>query len=246
MRIEGLWLRYGRRAPWVLRDVDLTLPDGGTAVLLGRNGAGKSTLLQAIVGTLRPSRGRIVDRPARVGWVPERFPADQPFTVTGYLAAMGAVRGLDAAAAGRAAGAWAERLNLTDYLGIRLSELSKGTAQKVGLAQAVLVPPALLVLDEPTEGLDAATLAEVPAVVAEVTRSGGGVLVSDHSGKLVDLPGAQRWLVGGGTVRVGYAEGVDDSRVVIEVAVPADLADATIAQLRAAGHDVLRVREDST
>ena len=74
----------------------------------------------------------------------------------------------------------------------------------------------------------------------------GGVLVSDHSGKLVDLPGAQRWLVGGGTVRVGYAEGVDDSRVVIEVAVPADLADATIAQLRAAGHDVLRVREDST
>jgi ABC-2 type transport system ATP-binding protein len=244
MRIEGLWLRYGRGAPWVLRDVDLALDEGGIAVLLGRNGAGKSTLLQAIVGTLRPARGRVTGRPASIGWVPERFPADQPFTVAQYLATMGCIRGLGSDAAQRAADRWSERLNLAAYRDVRLPELSKGTAQKVGLAQAVLVPPRMLVLDEPTEGLDAGTLAELPAIVAEMTASGARVLVSDHSGKLVELPGAQRWIVADGRVRVEHDDSAD-SRWVIEVAVPASRAEATIAGLRAAGHEVLRVREEA-
>jgi ABC-type multidrug transport system ATPase subunit len=246
MRIEGVWLRYGRRAPWVLREVDLALAEGGIAVLLGRNGAGKSTLLHAAVGTLLPARGRVVDRPTPVGWVPERFPADQPFTVADYLAAMGRVRGLAAPAAERAATAWAQRLHFTEYLAVRLSDLSKGTAQKVGLAQAMVVPPRLLVLDEPTEGLDAVTLTELPVIVAEVTAAGGRVLISDHSGKLVDLPGAQRWIVADATVWLDLDHPTaEDARWVIEVAVPASRAEATIAQLRAAGNDVLRVREEA-
>jgi len=244
MRIEGVWLRYGRRAPWVLRDVDLALGEGGIAVLLGRNGAGKSTLLHAAVGTLVPVRGRIVDRPTPVGWVPERFPADQPFTVSDYLTAMGRVRGLPSPATARAVADLVERLHLGDYHSTRLSDLSKGTAQKVGLAQALVVAPRLLVLDEPTEGLDAATLAELPAIVAEVAAAGGGVLISDHSGKLVDLPGAQRWIVADGRVWPdGRHPDAEDGRWVIEVAVPASRAEATIAQLRAAGNDVLGVRE---
>lgn len=245
MRIEGVWLRYGRRGPWVLREVDLALADGGIAVLLGHNGAGKSTLLHAAVGTLLPARGRVVDRPTPIGWVPERFPADQPFTVSDYLTAMGRVRGLAAPAAERAATGWAERLHLIEYLRVRLSDLSKGTAQKVGLAQALVVPPRLLVLDEPTEGLDAVTLAELPVIVAEVTASGGSVLISDHSGKLVDLPGARRWIVAEGRVWAEHEAAAEEGRWVIEVAVPASRAEATIAQLRAAGNDVLRVSEEA-
>jgi ABC-type multidrug transport system ATPase subunit len=75
--------------------------------------------------------------------------------------------------------------------------VSKGTAQEVGLTQALLTRPDLLVLDEPTEGLDAAVLAELPLVIAEVTAAGGAVVVSDHSGKLVDLPGSDKWNVAG-------------------------------------------------
>jgi ABC-2 type transport system ATP-binding protein len=242
MRVNDVWLRYGRRAPWVLREVTLSLPPGETAVLLGRNGAGKSTLLSAIVGTLRPARGAISDRPATVAWVPERFPADQPFRVLDYLTFMGSVRGLPQATVRSVVHHWAERFNLTPYLDVRLPALSKGTAQKVGLTQALLTPPGLLVLDEPTEGLDAAVLAELPRIIAGVVGAGGSVVVSDHSGKLVDLPGSQRWLVADGRVVVERAS-VDEARYVIEVAVGASRAEATVAQLRAAGHDVVAVRE---
>jgi ABC-type multidrug transport system ATPase subunit len=245
MRVEDVWLRYDRRAPWVLREVTLSLSGGETAVLLGRNGAGKSTLLRAIVGTLAPARGQINGRPPAVAWVPERFPPDQPFNVLDYLTFMAAVRGLKPATARTVARDRAERLHLTPYLGVRLPSLSKGTAQKVGLSQALLTRPDLLVLDEPTEGLDAAVLAELPLIIAEVTAAGGAVVVSDHSGKLVDLPGARRWMVADGRVSVEQA-GATGARQLIEVAVSADRAAATVAQLRAAGHDVLRVRGEPT
>jgi ABC-type multidrug transport system ATPase subunit len=156
---------------------------------------------------------------------------------------MGAVRGLTATAARSIARAWAERFNLMPYLDVRLSSLSKGTAQKVGLTQALLTEPRLLVLDEPTEGLDAAVLAELPLIIDEVTSAGGIVLVSDHSGKLVEFPGAQHWLVAGGRVTAGRT-GVDDTRCVIEVAVTASRASATVARLRAEGHHILGVREE--
>jgi ABC-type Mn2+/Zn2+ transport system ATPase subunit len=94
MRLDDVWMRYGRRGRWVLSEVSAALPAGAAAVVLGRNGAGKSTLLQVAAGVLRPSRGAVRDRPAEVGWVPERFPADQPHTVRGYLTAMAAVRDL--------------------------------------------------------------------------------------------------------------------------------------------------------
>jgi ABC-type molybdate transport system ATPase subunit len=171
--------------------------------------------------------------------VPERFPATQPFTVGHYLTAMGAVRGLPAVAG--AVDRWVERLGLGPYRTVKLPDLSKGTAQKVGLAQALLAPPGLLVLDEPWEGLDAATRDLVPEIVAEVTAAGGSVLVSDHRGEIARLPGATRWTVGDATVTaVPTADA--GATWVVEIAVSsADAAD-TVARLRSAGHRVVGVR----
>ncbi|MCX4389399.1 ABC transporter ATP-binding protein [Micromonospora peucetia] len=241
MRLENVWLRYRRRGPWVLRAAGLRVGPGEVVVVLGRNGAGKSTLLQVAAGVLRPSRGRVTGRPRHVGWVPERFPADQPFTVERYLTAMGRVAGLDPAAAGRAVDHWTSRLGLSGFRGVRLPELSKGTAQKVGLAQAVLRPPGLLVLDEPWEGLDAVTRDLVPAVIDEVAAAGGSVLVSDHRGEIGRLSGARRWTVADGTVTAS-APSVDPALAVVEIAVPAARVDGTVARLRADGHQILRVR----
>lgn len=241
MRLEDVWLRYHRRGPWVLRQTDVRIGPGEVAVVLGRNGVGKSTLLQLAAGVLRPTRGRVVDRPAAVGWVPERFPADQPFTVAHYLTAMARVTGLSGVAADRAVQRWVERLGLARFRGVRLPQLSKGTAQKVGLAQALLRPPGLLVLDEPWEGLDAAARELVPELVGEVLAEGGSVLVSDHRGETVRLPGARHWTVADGTVTEAAPSG-GAAVAVVELAVPAARLAGTVARLRADGHQILRVR----
>jgi ABC-type multidrug transport system ATPase subunit len=240
MRLEEVWIRYAARSPWILREVTVELPPGRLAVVLGRNGAGKSTLLRAVAGVLEPSRGEVHARPSIVGWVPERFPNNQINTTRAYLTQIARIRGLGAAEATRAVSGWVERLHLDPFADTRLAELSKGSAQKVGLAQALLVTPGLLVLDEPWEGLDALTKLEIPAIIEEVREAGGSVLVSDHRGEAVNLPGAARWMIADG--RVEAATTVVRQRMVIEIAV--DEADAArlADRLRAEGHDVLGVR----
>ena len=198
MRLHEVGYRYGRRGPWVLRNVTVGIDPGEIVVVRGGNGTGKSTLLGLFAGALRPVLGRIDDRPARIGWVPERFPTEQPFTVSGYLSTMAALRGAPAASVEQ----WIARLSLTDLRNERLSALSKGTAQKVGVAQGLLVLPDLLLLDEPWEGLDIDTRELVPGIIDEVLEAGGAVLVSDHSGDTGHLPGVTEWAVVEGTVEV--------------------------------------------
>ncbi|GIF19479.1 ABC-type Mn2+/Zn2+ transport system ATPase subunit [Actinoplanes tereljensis] len=240
MRFDGVWFRYGRRADWTLREVDATAEPGATVVVLGRNGAGKSTLLQLAAGVLRPARGVISGRPETIGWVPERFPADQPFTAGDYLRRMARVR---AVADPHAVDRWLERLLLTEHIDTRLADLSKGTAQKVGLAQALLLPPGLLVLDEPWEGLDAVARTLIPEIVAEVTEAGGTVLVSDHRGEITALPGAIHWTVSEHGVHAEAPTAPTDSdEVIVEVAVRRSEATQAVAELRAAGHRVLRIQ----
>ncbi|HET8728580.1 MAG TPA: ABC transporter ATP-binding protein, partial [Alphaproteobacteria bacterium] len=108
------------------------------------------------------------------------------------------------------------------------------------LAQALLVTPGLLILDEPWEGLDAPTKLEIPAIIDEVRAAGGGVLVSDHRGEPVTLPGAARWNVADGQVLT--AARAPRQRMVIEIAVDEAEAAGLADRLRAEGHDVLGVR----
>ena len=242
MRFENVWLRYDRRSPWVLQAVDVALGRGQVAIVLGKNGAGKTTLLAAAAGLLRPERGTIIDRPARVGWVPERFPANQPFTVGAYLVGMARSHGLSKAAAMEQVELWCERLFLTRYFDVNLAEVSKGTAQKVGLVQALVPRPDLLVLDEPWEGLDGPARELIPDIVGELLAVGGSVLVSDHIGEVTRLPGALRWHVEGNRVDHYQVAGTDQVRYVIEVSVPATEVPAVVAELRGLGHEVVRVR----
>jgi ABC-2 type transport system ATP-binding protein len=241
MRFSAVSFRYGRRDPWVLRDVTVEIEPGEIVVVQGRNGAGKSTLLQLAAGVLHPVRGSVTDRPGWVGWVPEHFPAEQPFTVDRYLHGMAAVAGLPGTESSSAVQIWTHRLGLSPFRQVRLNELSKGTAQKVGLAQALLVAPDLLILDEPWEGLDSATRDQVPEIVREVVHRGGSVLVSDHRGETARLPGATEWMIEDAAVSPLGPESA--APWVIEIAVPATDGPETLARLRADGHEIVRVKD---
>lgn len=201
VRLSGVHVRYSRRSPWVLRDLECEFGAGDTVVVSGRNGAGKSTLLRVLVGQLPLAAGEVVDRPEVIGWMPEQFPAAQPFTARAYLAAMAAVRGVNTVETAAAIESWSKRLGFEFHLATRLSELSKGTARKVAMVQSLLVRPDLLVMDEPWEGLDEAAQSEIPSIVREVTDAGGTVVVTDHQGRSAELAPTRHWKLVDGQVK---------------------------------------------
>ncbi|MER7015203.1 ATP-binding cassette domain-containing protein [Saccharopolyspora sp. NPDC000359] len=168
----------------VLRGVDLAVAAGEVVGVLGTNGSGKSTLLRILAGVSRPSGGTTSGRP-RTGYVPDRFPARQRMSARTYLCHLGRISGLPTAEARRRAGEWLERFALAGGPDAPLRELSKGNAQKVGLAQALLPEPELLVLDEPWSGLDAATRAVLTEVVGERAAAGTAVVFTDHRPEFV-------------------------------------------------------------
>lgn len=242
MELRGVSFRYSRAGPYVLQEVNLTAEPGQLVEVAGRNGSGKSTLLKVAAAVLPPTRGVVRPRPRRVGYAPERFPTGQPFTMAGYLAHMARLQGIRPLRARRDAHAWAERLGCADLLDVRLGQLSKGSAQKAGIIQALLPEPELLILDEPFAGLDAATRRELPAIVTERAARGGIVLVSDHQGCLGELTGRTRWHVDAGTVvatsvEEGEAEPTPGT-VTLEVTVRSDEASDLTARLEAEGHQV--------
>lgn len=240
MRLVNVSFRYTRRSPWILRRIDLDLPEGNVIEITGRNGAGKSTLLRLLAGVVPPTRGTITGRPDRVGYAPEVFPAAQPFTAGAYLRHMARVRG---AAPAEIAG-WAERLGMSHLLGVPLAELSKGSGQKVGIAQALLGAPGLLILDEPFAGLDARTRDDLVTIIDEVSARGGVVVVSDHQNALRGLAGATRLRVADGGLHTVAAEErpAPRPRKIVEVIVDADEAEAVRRGLQAEGRRV-RVRD---
>ena len=163
LRIEGLGKRYGRDL-WALSDFDLTLAPGVVG-LLGPNGAGKSTLMRILATITRPTRGRVLwnggdvvahPDPLRtvLGYLPQDFgvyPHLNPLEFLGYLAG---VRGLEPRAARKRIDQLLELVNLTDVRRRPLGGFSGGMRQRVGIAQALLNDPRLLIVDEPTGGLD--------------------------------------------------------------------------------------------
>ena len=164
LRLDGVGKRYGD--VWGVRDVSLDLGPGVLG-LLGPNGAGKSTLMRVLTTYLRPTEGTVtfdgvdvVDSPnavrKRVGYLPQDFGVYPDLTAEEFLAYLAAIRGLDRGAADQRIDDLLALTNLQDARDRRLGGFSGGMRQRVGIAQALLTDPDLLVVDEPTVGLDPA------------------------------------------------------------------------------------------
>ena len=144
----------------VLRGASLTVKRGERVVVLGENGSGKSTLLQIIGGVLEPDRGQLAVCKA-FGFAPEKPDLPDHLLVGEWLDLVASLKGL------RRAGELS--FGVRELLGTRTSALSLGQRQRVSLASAWLGNPELLVLDEPTNGLDAETQAEVTQRLTSVS-----------------------------------------------------------------------------
>lgn len=179
MRLSAVGYRYGWRAPWVLSRVDLDLETGALVRIGGYNGTGKSTLMRIIAGVHRPGRGAVTGRPVRAAYVPGQLPP-LPFKAHDYLRHCGRIHGLSAEETDERVLGWLERFEALGYRKHRISDLSRGTAQKVAIIQAVLAEPDLLVLDEAWTSLDTAGQDTLDKVARSTARRGGRVVFVDH------------------------------------------------------------------
>ena len=178
----------------VLNDVSLEIPAGQIVGLLGPNGAGKSTLMKILIGLWSADSGT-VSAPSRIGYLPENNPLYEDMYVSEYLAFMAGLTINGEASKRGPAALNREAINyLIDLVGLsperhkHIRELSKGYRQRVGLAQALLGDPELLILDEPTTGLDPNQLVEIRALIRDLTASrelvcqseGRSIILSTH------------------------------------------------------------------
>ena len=179
--IEHINKSFGRQQ--VLRDVTLSIPEGQVLGLLGPNGAGKSTLMKILIGLWRADSGT-VSVPERIGYLPESNPLYEEMYVAEYLEFMAGLTLNSEAINGtankrEAINSLIERVGLTPERHKHIRELSKGYRQRVGLAQALLGNPQLLILDEPTTGLDPNQLVEIRTLIKELGRE-RTVILSTH------------------------------------------------------------------
>jgi ABC-2 type transport system ATP-binding protein len=185
---EGLAKSFGK-----LRAVDgitLNVARGEVLGFLGPNGAGKSTTMRLITGFLEPDAGRariagfdVQDRPKdarkRLGYLPEGAPLYAEMTPKGLLRFVAELRGLRGDAIARAVGQAVERTGLGPVFEQTIETLSKGYKRRVGIAQAILNDPEVLIMDEPTDGLDPNQKHQVRQLITEMAKE-KAIIVSTH------------------------------------------------------------------
>ena len=164
----------------VLRDVNLTIGDGEVVGLLGPNGAGKSTLMKIMVGVWDASNGA-VQVPRSIGFLPEQNPLYEDMYVREYLRFFVELRTNSQLPMSHSqlVEDLVERVGLTTEANKKIGQLSKGYRQRVGLAQAMIGNPDLLILDEPTTGLDPNQLEDIRTLIRDMGKD-RTVILSTH------------------------------------------------------------------
>jgi len=179
--------RFDRQ--FVVSDVNLKIKQGEIVGLLGPNGAGKTTTLRMIAGVLPPSKGSVVIDETnietngfvkkRIGFLPENNPLYEELTVEEYLSFWSDMKEIPKSERQEAIDFVVDRCGIAEIYYRPISELSKGYRQRVGLSQAILTKPDILILDEPTEGLDPNQRQDIAALIRDLGKE-RTVIISSH------------------------------------------------------------------
>ncbi len=259
IEVDGLVKHFG---PIVAVDEVSFAVDAGVVLgFLGPNGAGKSTTMKMITGFLTPPAGRVricghdvVDDPieakSRIGYLPEGAPAYPDMTPKSFLDFTAEVRGLGGDERGRRVAAAAAKLELESVMAQPIETLSKGFKRRVGLAQAILHDPPVLILDEPTDGLDPNQKHQVRNLIREMSRE-KAIIISTHILEEVDAVCDRAMIIARGRVVAdgtpAELEARSEYHNAVVIRTPAEGAAAVLAALpgvrrvETAGADVLHV-----
>ena len=188
VRIVGLSHRYS--TSWAIRDINIEIPKTGILGLLGSNGAGKSTTMNILCGVLTPTAGEVIinginlaKQPElakqEIGFLPQTPPLYMDLTVDEYLVHTAILRSVEKSQLKKALEEVKERCGLTHINKRLIKNLSGGYKQRVGIAQAIIHHPKLVVFDEPTNGLDPNQILEVRSLIKDIATD-RAVVLSTH------------------------------------------------------------------
>ncbi|GHT67270.1 multidrug ABC transporter ATP-binding protein [Bacteroidia bacterium] len=188
VRVENLSHRYS--VQWAIRDINFEIQGKGTFGLLGSNGAGKSTLMNIMCGVLKQTKGTVfingidtktdpVGAKRFIGFLPQKPPLHTDLTVDEYLRYCAYLRRIPAGKIEQAVTEVVEKCGITHFRKRLIRNLSGGYQQRVGIAQAIIHKPVLVVLDEPTNGLDPNQILEIRHLIKEIAEE-RTVILSTH------------------------------------------------------------------
>ena len=188
IKVQNLTKYYGDRL--AVDDISFNVDKGEIVGLLGPNGAGKTTTMRIITGFLMPTRGDVwvgdsnmaedsLEGRRQIGYLPEAIPLYTDMPVRAYLEFAGRLRGLDKATAKSRIDDVVSLCHLEEYVDVIIDKLSRGFRQRVGVAQAVIHEPSVLILDEPTIGIDPIQVAQTRQLIKELGKD-RTILLSSH------------------------------------------------------------------
>lgn len=248
---------FRRSEVWAVRDLSLTIERGEIFGLVGPNGSGKTTTLQMALGLLSPTAGTIevlggppgsAEARRRTGYLPEEFEGYPFLSGAEALRFYGGFFGLSRAEVRRRADELLAALDLFEDRRRRLREYSKGMRRRIGLAQSLLHDPELIVLDEPTNGLDPVGIIKVKQMLRSLKARGRTIVISSHIlPEMEDLCDRVAVLAAGRVLASGPLAGLlgrpGRHRALLSGRVPS--REELAAILRGAGIELLGLEEDS-
>jgi ABC-2 type transport system ATP-binding protein len=241
-----------------VRELSLRIEPGTMFGLLGPNGAGKTSTIRMMVGMTLPDSGavRLFDEPfrrdhlRRVGYLPEERGLYKRMKVIDQLVFMGQLHGLDRATAAARSRHWCERMDIAESMEKKTQELSKGMQQKIQFIATLLHDPELIIMDEPSSGLDPVNVSLLEQILLDLKSKGRTILFSTHRMEQVEkLCDAICLVDQGRAVLEGTMRAVKSryarNRVVVEYAGDASfLTDPSITELReSAGRAEFKLRD---
>jgi len=254
IEVRGLRKEYrssfGRRVITALDGIDIAVHPGELFGLLGPNGAGKTTTVKVLLGLTAATAGSasiggrpVADPESRrhVGYLPEGHKIPNYLTARQALSIFGRMSGMETAAIRSRSVELLEKLKLSQWIDVRVKKFSKGMTQRLGLACALIHQPQVLLLDEPTDGVDPVGRREIRDILRDEAKNGVAVLLNSHLLSEIELTCDRVAVLRAGKVAAeGSVEGLTRTGAKYKM-VAAPIDDALVAAFRESGAGVDRV-----
>ncbi|WP_185907867.1 ATP-binding cassette domain-containing protein [Psychrobacillus soli] len=183
--LEASNLKKEIDASIILEHVSFKIEEHASTAIRGSNGSGKSTLLKLLAGIYEPTSGKLIRNTNRIGYVPEHFPENLRFKLKEYLVSVASFHGISETDMETELSEYISLFGIEPFINTPLKKCSKGTKQKVGILQAILFKPDILLLDEPLTGLDTNSQQNLLAIL-EKLKTKMTIIFTTHENLLVD------------------------------------------------------------